>query len=233
MNGLTRYQESLLFMTLCQKKKLEIIRPERRAIYFLVSQAKFCRKDVETGYSCCYLKKSWRLKFSTPFLNGIFFFPVLKVTSFSPAENTAVSQKQGKRKLITIKPRGIREVVIRLFDAFPLFNWELPLGLTCRVRRVWGRRLGRRRETGRWGGANRKGRKGNFTEEKAFQLGLIQETREGQQRGFNTILSIHLSLSLSLLCSVLTTFSSHSLPSCSAPPHPLNHLKQQMFQIRN
>lgn len=58
-----------------------------------------------------------------------FFFPVLKVTNFSPAENTAASQNNCIRKLITIKPRGIRDSVIRLLYAFPLSNCALPEGL--------------------------------------------------------------------------------------------------------
>lgn len=112
------------------KKKWEIIRPERMAIYLLYSQARFCRKRWQLVPDQCYLKKSWHSKFSTPFLDDIFFFlSVLKVTNFSPAENTAASQKNCITKLISINPRGIRDVVIRLLYAFPLSKCKLPEGL--------------------------------------------------------------------------------------------------------
>lgn len=107
------------------KKKWEIIRAERMAIYLLFSQARFYRKDGN-WLQLTVFKEILTFNFSAPFLNGIVF----PVTNFSPAENTAASQKTCIRKLIIIiKPRGIRNVVIRLLCPFPLSNWELPEGL--------------------------------------------------------------------------------------------------------
>lgn len=125
--------------------------------------------------------------------------------------------------------------MIRLLDAFPLFNWELPLGFTCWVLRDQGRTLGIWK--GGWGWVERskeKREQREFYKGEMSPAGAGPRKNQGQQRGFNTILCTSLSSPLalcSLPCSHHLPFPFPSqLPCFLSPQAPeiTNALKQEL-----
>ena len=119
--------------------------------------------------------------------------------------------------------------MIRLLDAFPLFNWELPLGFTCWVVRDQGRTLSIWK--GGWGWVERskeKREQREFYKGEMSPAGAGPRKNQGQQRGFNTILCTSLSSPLAL-CSLPC---SHHLPF-PFPSQLLCFLSPQAPEITN
>lgn len=54
-------------------------------------------ENMETDYSCCYLKKSWLFRFSAPFLNGNFFPCPLGHKLFSSWKHSCLTETLHKK----------------------------------------------------------------------------------------------------------------------------------------
>ena len=180
---------------------------------------------METDYSWCYLKKSWLFRFSAPFLNGNFFPCPLGHKLFSSWKHSCLTETLHKKinNKKTQRNQGSCDKTAWCFSF-------IQLGTSFGLHLLSAKRPGENSRhmeggSGGWREARKRESKGNFTKEKGLQLGLVQGKIK-VSRGALTQSSAPLSLPplLSVLCPVLITFRSHSLPSCSVF-YPLKHLK--------